>query len=122
MTRALVWAAVGGLGGVGACARVWLDVEVSRRLRWAFPLGTMAVNVSGAFVLGVLAGAGVAGDAELIAGTAVLGSFTTFSTWMLESERLGQLERARLAWCNVGVSLAAGLAAVALGRALGGLL
>jgi CrcB protein len=119
MTRVLVWTAVGGLGGVGACARVLLDLAVNRRLRWAFPFGTMAVNVSGAFALGALTVAGVGGDAWLLAGTATLGSFTTFSTWMLETERLGQLRRTPAAWCNLGVSLAAGLGAAELGRLLG---
>lgn len=122
MTRVLVWTAVGALGGAGACARVWLDVAVNRRLRWAFPFGTMAVNLSGAVALGVLAGAGVAGDAHLLLATAVLGSYTTFSTWMLESERLGQLHQTPAVWCNIGLSLAAGLGAVALGRVVGGLL
>ena len=122
MGRVIVWAAVGGLGGVGACARVWLDVAVNRRLRHPFPFGTMAVNISGALALGVLSGARVAGDAELLAATATIGSYTTFSTWMLESERLGQLRKTPAAWCNVVASLLAGLGALALGRLLGGLL
>ena len=120
MSTAVVWVAVGGLGGVGACARVALDREVNGRLRRPFPFGTMAVNVSGSFALGLLAGAHVTGDAYLLAATATLGSFTTFSTWMLETARLGALHRSRAAWVNVAVSLLAGLAAVALGRLVGG--
>ena len=50
------------------------------------------------------------------------GSFTTFSTWMLDSERLVEVGRARLAWLNIGISLVAGFAAVALGHWLGGAL
>jgi CrcB protein len=83
-----------------------------------FPLGTLAVNVSGAFALGVLHGAGVGGDALTLTGTALLGSYTTFSTWMLESERLGEDGEPLLLWANVVVSLFAGLAAFALGAAL----
>ena len=54
-----------------------------------FPLGTLAVNLSGALLLGFLVGVSLHGDAYLIAGTAVLGSYTTFSTWMLETQRPG---------------------------------
>jgi len=90
--------------------------------RWSgcsFPFGTLAVNVLGSLVLGVLHGAGVTGDALLLAGTALLGSFTTFSTWMLETEGLRENGESRLAAANVLVSLALGLAAVALGWAAG---
>jgi CrcB protein len=99
---------VGLLGGAGAVARFLLDGAVGRRLGRDFPFGTLAVNVSGALVLGVLAGAALSGD------------FTTFSTWMLESHRLAEDGRGRLTALNVVVSLAAGLAAVWVGRQLGG--
>jgi CrcB protein len=99
--KLIVWIGVGGLGGVGACARVLLDVEVNRRLRRPFPVGTMAVNLSGAFALGVLAGAHVTGDAYMLAATATLGSFTTFSTWMVQSERLAVAGDGGLALLNV---------------------
>jgi len=120
VSRVLVWVAVGGLGGVGACARVLLDVEVNRRLARPFPFGTMAVNVAGSFALGVLAGADVTGDARLLAATATLGSFTTFSTWMLESVQLGRLHRTPAVWANLGISLLGGFAALLLGHLLGG--
>jgi CrcB protein len=51
----------------------------------------------------------------------VLGSYSTFSTWILDSHRLGVAGQAHLAWLNVGLALAAGLAAVSLGHWLGGL-
>src|SRR5439155_4055304 len=85
----LVWIGVALLGGAGAVGRLVLDAAVSERAGDAFPWGTLVVNLSGAFALGLLAGADVAGDALLLAGTALLGSYTTFSTWMLESQRLG---------------------------------
>ena len=118
----LLWVVVAVLGGAGAVGRLVLDAAVSERTGDAFPWGTLAVNLSGAFALGVLAGADVAGDALLVAGTALLGSYTTFSTWMLESHRLGEDGEPARMWLNVAVSLLAGLAAAALGRALGGLL
>lgn len=116
----LVWVGVVALGGAGAVARFALDGAVSQRTGSGFPVGTMAVNLSGAFVLGVLVGAEVAGDALLLVGTATLGSYTTFSTWMLESHRLGEDGELGRMWLNVAVSLVAGLAAAALGRSMGG--
>ena len=108
----LTWAGVAALGGVGAVARYLVIEAVPSR---DFPWGTLVVNLSGALALGVLDGAGVAGDALLLAGTATLGAYTTFSTWMLDSLRLGGVRR----WANLGGSLAAGLGTVALGEALG---
>jgi len=110
------------LGGLGALARFALDGAISRRAATGFPLGTLVVNLAGSFVLGVLAGAGVGGDALALAGIGVIGSFTTFSTWMLESQRLGEDGQYRLLAANLGVALAAGLAAVVLGRELGTML
>jgi CrcB protein len=52
-------------------------------------------------------------------GTAVLGSFTTFSTWMVQSEQLAREGEPGLALINVAGSLAAGVAAIVLGWALG---
>ena len=116
---ALVWVGVAALGGVGALARFALDAAVSERASGGLPLGTLVVNLTGAFALGVLSGADVAGDALLLAGTATLGSYTTFSTWMLESERLGEDGQPGLLALNLALSLALGLAAAALGRRLG---
>jgi CrcB protein len=67
----------------------------------------------------VLAGAGVGGDAALLAGAALLGSYTTFSTWMLESQRLAEEGDGWLALLNIALPLALGLAAAAAGWALG---
>jgi CrcB protein len=112
----IVWIGVALLGGVGACARFLLDGAIAAR--GGFPLGTLAVNVSGSFLLGILAGSDVSADAYLLAGTATLGAFTTFSTWMFETQRAAEEGRARVAWANVVLSAALGLAAAALGRAL----
>lgn len=121
MTGAL-WIAVAVLGGLGSIARFVLDRALIARLGSGFPFGTLAVNVSGAFLLGLLVGASLRGDAYLLAGTAVLGSYTTFSAWMLESHRLGEDgERAGLL-ANIVLSAVIGLGAVALGRLIGGAL
>jgi CrcB protein len=110
----IVWIGVALLGGVGACARFLVDRAVMAR---AFPLGTLVVNLSGAFLLGVLSD-DVTGDAYLLAGTATLGAYTTFSTWMFESQRATEEGRPRVAVANLAVSLVLGLGAAALGRAL----
>lgn len=115
----LAWIGVGLLGGVGAAARFTVDWLVSLRLGFHFPYGTLVVNLSGAFLLGLLAGAAVDGNARLLAGTAALGSYTTFSTWMLETRELEQRGERRAAVVNVLGSLAFGVAAAAVGHALG---
>ncbi len=116
---ALAWVGAAALGGLGAILRFRLDELVDLRATGEFPLGTLVVNVLGSFALGVLAGGGVGGDALLLAGTGLLGSFTTFSTWMLETERLAEESDDGFALLNVGVSLVAGLAAALLGWAIG---
>lgn len=113
------WLAVALLGGLGALARFLLDAAIGRASASELPLGTFVVNASGAFVLGLLTGAALRGDALVLAGAATLGSYTTFSTWMLETDRLAEDGRHAAAAGNVLVSLAAGIGAAALGRALG---
>jgi len=118
--NAWVWLGVALLGGGGAIARFMLDGTIGSRLRRSdFPLGTLAVNTSGALLLGVLSGAALSGDALVLAGTATLGSYTTFSTWMLESQRLAEDAVGGGALLNIGLSLAAGVGAAALGHTIG---
>jgi fluoride exporter len=119
---ALLVVGVGLLGGVGAVARFLLDGAVASRTASVFPWGTLAVNLTGALALGVLHGAGVSGDGLRLFGTGLLGAYTTFSTWMLESHRLGEDGRLRLGWTNVVAALALGLACVWLGDQIGGAL
>lgn len=113
------WIAVAALGGAGALARLLLDGAISTRLGRELPLGTLAVNASGALALGLLDGLALRGTAMVLAGTAALGSYTTFSTWMLETHRLAEEGESRRALANVLLSLISGLGAAALGRALG---
>jgi CrcB protein len=119
---ALGWLALGVLGGIGALARFLLDGAVAGRLGRSFPWGTLAVNISGALLLGVLVGATLDDDADRLLGTGLLGAFTTFSTWALESHRLGEDGQLRLGALNFAVSLVLGLDAVWLGRELAGVL
>jgi CrcB protein len=119
MSFLALWLAVGALGGLGTIARFLLDGLVSTNSGSRFPLGTLLVNLSGALVLGVLVGLALSGNAYLLAGTAVIGSYTTFSTWMLESHRLAEDGRRWLLFANIALSLVAGVGAAALGRLLG---
>jgi fluoride exporter len=115
----MILAALAVVGGLGAMARFLLDGAVSSRLGRAFPFGTLAVNLTGAFALGALYGAAVGGDALRLAGVGFLGAYTTFSTWALEAHRLGEDGRTRLGLADLLVSLALGLGCAWLGRELG---
>jgi CrcB protein len=115
--------AVGVLGGAGAVARWLVDAAVTARIpRRPFPLGILVVNLSGAFLLGVVVGAAVDGDRYRLVATGLLGSYTTFSTWVFDSHRLDRHGRRGAAALNLAGSLALGLLAVWLGRELGGAL
>ena len=111
--------AVGVLGGLGAVARYLLDGAISRRFPTTFPLGILAVNLSGALLLGVLAGAAVDGDDHTLLAGGLLGAYTTFSTWMLQSQRISEEGASALAALNIVASLLLGLLAVWVGRELG---
>ncbi|MCV7101808.1 fluoride efflux transporter CrcB [Mycobacterium palustre] len=113
---ALVWAGVVLIGGIGSVLRFVVDRSVSRRLAQPFPFGTLAVNVSGAALLGLIGGLALDKDAALVAGTAFVGAYTTFSTWMLETQRLGEERQTWAALLNIVVSAVLGLAAALLGQ------
>ena len=102
----LVILGAGLLGGLGSVARVLVDRAVSARHGSRFPLGTFAVNITGAFALGVLFGAGAGSDALRLAGIGLLGGYTTFSSWVLDTDRRAEDGHT-------------GVAAVWLGRELG---
>ncbi len=90
MSAVLAWAAVGVLGAAGAYARFQVGGAITARRPSAFPFGTFAINLTGSFALGFLTGLGVSHDARLMVGTGLLGAYTTFSTWMVEAQRLGE--------------------------------
>jgi CrcB protein len=106
-------------GGAGAVARFAVDEFVSERVRGSFPFGTLLVNLSGCFLLGVVVGLDAGHPTSELLGTATLGSYTTFSTWMLETHRAAQDGDSRRAWVGLVVALVLGFAIAALGRALG---
>lgn len=119
MTTVAIWAGVAVIGGLGALSRFAGDSAVERRFSPSFPLGTLLINLAGSLTLGALAGAHVSGNALMLAGTAFLGSFTTFSTLTFETYRLSEDGEYRIAIANLLGSLAAGFAAAALGWLIG---
>jgi CrcB protein len=116
MTLGLVWAGVMLIGGIGSVLRFVVDRSVTRQVARPFPFGTLAVNISGAALLGFLGALALSKDAALLAGTAFVGAYTTFSTWMLETQRLGEERQAWAALCNIVVSVALGMTAAFLGQ------
>jgi CrcB protein len=115
----VVWAGVVLIGGCGAVLRFVVDTAIGTRVGREFPYGTLAVNVSGALVLGLLSGLTLDDHTALLAGTAAVGSYTTFSTWMLEAQRLDEERQHRASAANIVGSVVLGLAAAAAGRWMG---
>lgn len=109
--------AVGAGGSAGALARYAVGDWVERRA-----LDTLAVNVLGSLLLGVVLGSGVDGSAYLAAAVGFCGAFTTFSSFAVETVRLAEDGETVVAIGNALGTLALALLAVFVGGGLGGLL
>ena len=118
----LVWTAVVLIGGAGSVLRFYADGLVSAAVGRDFPYGTMVINISGAVILGLLSGLALTPSQSLLLGTAAIGSYTTFSTWMLETQRLAEERQVVGAFANIAVSVVLGLAMAWLGILVGGAL
>jgi CrcB protein len=116
----MIWVGVVLAGGIGAVLRFLVDRSVARRAARSFPFGTLAVNISGAALLGLLGGLALSRHAALLAGTAFVGSYTTFSTWMLETQRLSEERQVRNAVANIVVSIVLGIGAALFGQWIAG--
>ena len=116
---ALTLLTIGVLGGVGAVGRFLVDGVIAGRLGREFPFGTLVVNLTGTLALGILVGAAVSDDALRLAGTGLLGSYTTFSTWALESHRLGEDGERTAGAFNFGASLVLGIAVTWIAQEIG---
>ena len=116
MTLAIVVATAGALGAV---SRYLLDGAVQDRTEGIFPFGTLAVNVVGSLILGLVAGLvlrhGASSHLESVVGTGFCGGLTTWSTASWETVRLAEEGSLAAAARYTGVNLAASLAAAALG-------
>jgi CrcB protein len=123
MPRAVDYLLVGLGGLLGTEARYLVGLSLTSLLGPAFPYGTLAVNLSGSFVVGVLVGLGdsrgLATEARLLLVTGFLGGYTTFSAFMVETIRLAEQAGLTIAATNIIVSLVIGLAAAAAGLVAG---
>jgi fluoride exporter len=114
------WIAVALGGSVGAVLRWATELWCIRRFGPGFPVGTLAVNLCGSLILGLVSGLALAGNTTALVGTGFCGALTTFSGFaaqVLDMTRLG-------AWRGVSYalgSLSAGLLCASLGFYLGGL-
>lgn len=106
----------------GAPLRYLTDRAVQSRHDTVFPWGTLAVNVSGSLVLGLLTGAATAGAAtshlQLLLGTGLCGALTTYSTFSYETLRLAEDGARFYAAANILASVVAGLGAAFAGVSL----
>jgi len=111
-----------GLGGaLGAMARYLLGKLAQRILGNEFPWGTLAANMSGCFLIGLIAGllqGPESATSRLFLVVGILGGYTTFSAFGLETLNLLKDNSLDLAVANIGLQLAVGLLAVVCGQAL----
>lgn len=122
--KAMLLVALGG--AIGSVARWSLSAYVlSHTLTWRLPLGTLAVNALGCFAAGFLAGAAerhqlFTTDTRLFLFAGVLGGFTTFSAFSLETMHLLRSSELVQAAANIGANVLIGLLAIYAGLALAG--
>ncbi|MDH5675140.1 MAG: fluoride efflux transporter CrcB [Myxococcales bacterium] len=121
------WLLIGLGGAVGTLMRYGLTLALAKTAGTAFPFGTLLANALGSFLLGVVAeafaGASLGGtDYRLILGVGVMGGFTTYSSFNLETLRMveqGEPARALLyALTMAALCLGCGVGGIRLGRLL----
>jgi CrcB protein len=112
------WFAVILGGATGCAARHGVNLLFAQYTRSATPLATATVNLAGSFAIGALAGLVAIGrlqmspSARAFVFVGILGGFTTFSSFMLDTLTLSQGGRAGAAVANLLVQLAGGIACV----------
>ena len=110
--------------GIGGALRHGVNVGAARFFGYGFPLGTFIVNVSGSLAIGLLAGyfayrTGVSQHMKLFITTGILGGFTTFSAFGVETQSLLRDDRLGAAAAYVALSVVVGVAAAYVGTTLG---
>jgi CrcB protein len=105
-------------GAAGAVLRYLVSGVVQHRTRSGFPLGTLTVNLSGAILLGLVAGIDNLESPATLAASAFLAGFTTFSTWMIETLRLGPSPFRLRPIANLLITLILGVVLCAAGYSL----
>ncbi len=126
---ARVWIAVMAGGALGSGARLWVSGWLAGRYGETFPVGTLVVNITGCLLIGLFMGLTGPDGALLVSpltrqfvAIGLLGGFTTFSTFSLQTVNLLGDGQWLYALLNIVISLAACLAAVWLGLMLANLL
>ncbi|MBO0777515.1 MAG: fluoride efflux transporter CrcB [Ktedonobacteraceae bacterium] len=114
---------VGVAGALGALARYLLGRWVARRVRSVFPYGTFIINLTGAFLIGILFALAdqkvIIQPLQILLATGFLGGYTTFSTMSWEGVQLMRSGGSRPGLLYITGSLMLGLVAAAAGLALG---
>lgn len=121
MTMKWVYLAV--FGAIGTIARAEVSALIQKAAGPAFPWGTVAVNLLGSFLFGLVwelaASHARAADVRLAALTGFMGAFTTFSTFMFDTEQLAEAGRLGAAAGNLALQNVAGLVCIVAGLAIG---
>ena len=121
MTMKWVYLAV--FGAIGTIARAEASALIQKAAGPAFPWGTVAVNLLGSFLFGLVwelsASHARAADIRLAALTGFMGAFTTFSTFMFDTEQLAEAGRLGAAAGNLALQNVAGLVCMVAGLAIG---
>ncbi|EUJ42950.1 fluoride efflux transporter CrcB [Listeria rocourtiae] len=112
--------AMGAFFGVNA--RYALSSWIKRRVEWDFPIATLIINLSGAFVLGFVIQLQLSFDWNLLATTGFLGAFTTFSTFKLESVQLATERKWGKVVLYQAVTYSLGLALIVAGMFAGSII
>ena len=121
----MIWLAVAAGGALGSMARHGVNVMFSHVFERAMPYATAAVNLAGSAAIGLLAALVASGKLQLSNGTrtfvfvGILGGFTTFSTFMLDTFTLGHGGQPAMAFSNVALQTVLGLALVWGGYRIG---
>jgi len=121
----MIWLAVAAGGALGSMARHGVNIFCAHTLERAVPYATASVNLAGSAVIGLLAALIASGRLHLsvemrtFVFVGILGGFTTFSSFMLDTFILGHGGDHSLAFWNVALQTAFGLAAVWAGYRVG---
>ena len=119
----MTWLAVAVGGALGSMARHWVNLEIAHRWERSVPYATATVNLVGSAIIGVLAGViaterlPMSPHLRTFIFVGLLGGFTTFSSFMLDTLTLGHGNEHGLAVANVLFQVVAGLIAVFAGYA-----
>ena len=109
--------------GIGGALRHGVNVSAARLFGLGFPYGTLIVNIFGSFVMGLFAGyflfrPGISQHVRLFLTTGILGGFTTFSSFSLDTALLIERHAYWMAAAYVAGSIVAGLVALFAGMSV----